>query len=464
MKGKKKYIQVGLGSRSEMYSEAIVQTFRNESELVGLCDNNIGRLQDRIIWAKLLGIEVPGYHADDYERMINETRPDTVIVTTPDCHHDQYICRAMEMGCDVITEKPMTIDERKCQRILDTQKKTGKNIKVTFNYRYSPPRTQVKDLLMQGVIGDVISVDFHWMLDRIHGADYFRRWHRNKSNSGGLMVHKATHHFDLVNWWLSTLPKSVFAIGDRKFYTPQMADRYGLANRGARCHGCVAEKRCGFGLPLAEIDELKKMYLVHEMHDGYYRDQCVFSEMIDIEDTVAAVVTYENGAKLSYSLNAFMPWEGYVVVFNGTKGRLEHKCEEEVYVSGDGTIPGRLKKEGTWIKIYPLFRPAYGVDVWGGAGGHGGADPIMLKDIFQPAEDADKYMRAADHRAGAWSILCGIAANRSIETGKLIFLENLINDLDRPEFPPMPSSQNPVDVEKLGGKSWYRGQEGELSG
>ena len=78
---------------------------------------------------------------------------------------------------------------------------------MTFNYRYSPPRTQVKDLLMSGVIGDILSVDFHWMLDTHHGADYFRRWHRNKQNSGGLMVHKATHHFDLVNWWLSSVPE-----------------------------------------------------------------------------------------------------------------------------------------------------------------------------------------------------------------------------------------------------------------
>ena len=60
---------------------------------------------------------------------------------------------------------------------------------------------------MSGVIGDVLSVDFHWMLDTHHGADYFRRWHRNKQNSGGLMVHKATHHFDLVNWWLSSVPE-----------------------------------------------------------------------------------------------------------------------------------------------------------------------------------------------------------------------------------------------------------------
>ena len=100
-----------------------------------------------------------------------------------------------------------------------------------------------------GAIGEVLSVDFHWMLNTHHGADYFRRWHSQKRFSGGLMVHKATHHFDLVNWWLSAVPTAVFAKGDRKFYTPETADRYGLRNRGDRvvdvfeqvCRGLVGK-------------------------------------------------------------------------------------------------------------------------------------------------------------------------------------------------------------------------------
>ena len=92
----------------------------------------------------------------------------------------------------------------KAQRIVDACKRNNRHVRVLFNYRYSPPRTQVKDLLMSGAIGDVMSVDFHWLLNTLHGADYFRRWHSHKEISGGLMIHKATHHFDLVNWWLGS--------------------------------------------------------------------------------------------------------------------------------------------------------------------------------------------------------------------------------------------------------------------
>jgi len=235
---KTRYAQVGVGGRSILYSEAILQTYPGNCELVGLCDNNAGRLAERAQWARERGVEAPTYDASAFDRMIAETRPDCVVVTTKDCYHDEYVCRAMELGCDAITEKPMTIDAARCQRIINTQKRTGKKCTVTFNYRYAPAKTQVKDLLMSGLIGDILSVDFHWVLDTVHGADYFRRWHRNKQNSGGLMVHKATHHFDLVNWWLSSVPAAVFAIGHRKFYTPQQALRYGLVNRAERCVEC----------------------------------------------------------------------------------------------------------------------------------------------------------------------------------------------------------------------------------
>jgi len=425
-----------------MYRNAIISDFKATAELTALCDCNEGRLRLSQAKAKQLGAEIKGYSAADFRKMIREQKPDCVIVTSKDNTHEKYICVAMEMGCDVITEKPMTIDEKKCRHILDTQKRTGQQCKVAFNYRYSPPRTQIKDLLMSGVIGEVLSVDFHWMLDIHHGADYFRRWHRNKKNSGGLMVHKATHHFDLLNWWLGTVPRRVFASGQRSFYVPNTAKRYGLTKRGERCRDCRSVAKCGFCLKLKDNENLRKMYLDCESFDGYFRDGCVFSSKIDIEDTMNVLVDYRNDVRLSYSLNAFSPWEGYVAMFNGTKGRLEHKCEENVYINADGTTPGALKKEGTWIKVYPHWRPAYEVEVWNAEGGHGGADPLMLKHIFDPGHCAkDKYLRAADQRAGAWSIMVGIAANHSMKHKRSFSIEELVGKIDMPDYPPMPTGK-----------------------
>jgi predicted dehydrogenase len=356
------------------------------------------------------------------------------------------------MGCDVITEKPMTIDEARCRRIIDTQRRTRKRCAVTFNYRYSPPRTQVKELLMSGVIGDVISVDFHWMLDTSHGADYFRRWHRNKANSGGLLVHKATHHFDLVNWWLSAVPVSVYAVGKRQFYTPEQAERYGLSRRAERCLDCPEAAGCAFYLDMRSKEGLRNLYLEPEKFDRYFRDQCVFSPEIDIEDTMHAIVTYDSRASMSYSLHAFMPWEGYVIVFNGSRGRLEHRCEETVYINGDGSVPGELIAEGTTIKIFPHFQPAYSVPIRQAVGGHGGGDSRLLLDVFGASSEKDPTLRAADQRAGAYSILTGVAANRSIRTGLPVLVSDLVPGLDRPDYPPMPSPKDPTPMPTAKGR------------
>jgi predicted dehydrogenase len=450
MSEKKRYVQVGLGGRHMMFRDAVIEQFSEQCELVGLCDANEGRLKlSQSEVRESIGKDVPGYSADRFDEMIAEQHPQTVIVTTMDRTHDEYICRALELGCDVITEKPMTTDAGKCQRIIETQKKTGKKVTVSFNYRYSPTRTQIKELLMSGVIGEILSLDFHWLLNVHHGADYFRRWHRNKENSGGLMVHKATHHFDLVNWWLSDVPETVYASGHRNYYLPSTADRLGLVNRAERCRDCEETSRCPFYLNLddeARNGRMHKLYLANEHYDGYFRDRCVFSDKIDIEDSMNLVVGYRGGAKMTYSLNAFCPSEGYNISFNGTKGRIEHKCQEKVYINSDGSVPGALVKEGTSTKIFPNWKPAYEVEIWTGTGGHGGGDKPLLVDLFDHDPPQDKYLRAADQRGGAWSILTGIAANKSMQTGSPVRVEDLVSGLEDPDYPPMPSTDAPIPI------------------
>ncbi|MFZ5893868.1 MAG: Gfo/Idh/MocA family protein [Myxococcota bacterium] len=442
---KKRYAMVGVGHRSYMYQEAIQRQFAEHCELVACADVNAGRLQLAQEFAKKAGRAEPRvYAANDFERMIAESKAETVIVTTVDGTHHDYISRAMLAGCDVITEKPMTTEAEKCQLILDTCKKTGKKCRVTFNYRYTPVRSQIKELLMSGLVGDVLSVDFQWVLDTRHGADYFRRWHSNKQNSGGLLVHKSTHHFDLVNWWLSAIPVRVSAIGKREFYTPAMAKRMGLAKPHVRCHTCEEKAKCSFELSLARDARLKSLYLDQEKYDGYFRDRCVFRSDIDIEDTMNVQVSYDSGATLSYSLNAFMPWEGYVVSFNGTKGRLEHKVEEAIVL--DASQPRAVKGDGTYLRVYPLRKAAYEIEPHTGSGGHGGGDPVMLRDLFAPGQPADKLLRAADERSGAYSILTGVAANRSIATQRPVDIAELVHGLGYPNYPKMPSRKAPVPM------------------
>jgi predicted dehydrogenase len=433
-----RYAIAGLGARSRTYQDALHDRAERGVSLVACLDSNPGRSALATQVARERGQAAPRlYSASELERMLAETQPHVLIVTTPDWTHDAYVSTALDRGVDVIVEKPMAVTAAGCQRVIDSVRSSGRRCRVAFNYRYSPVRAQLKEMLASGVIGEVRSVDFHWMLDTYHGADYFRRWHSYKRNSGGLLVHKATHHFDLVNWWLSALPVRVSARGQRQFYTPSTARRLGLRAMGERCHTCPERTTCPLVLDLAADADLQALYLDNEKHDGYLRDRCVFRPDIEIEDTMVAWVEYDTGALLSYSLNAFCSWEGYSIVFNGSHGRIEYREREKTPHSPLSEQRGALLEGGTSLVLHELRKPPVTLEPRRSAGSHGGGDRLMLQDLLDVG-GMDPLRRAADERSGAYSILVGIAANQSLETGRAVTIAELVSGLERPEYTSMP--------------------------
>lgn len=422
-----KYAIVGVGGRHAMFRRAITQTHADGNELVALCDVNETRLALSAGKIQSKGNGIATYEAAEFERMIAEQQPDTVIVTTPDYLHHEYIVAALKAGRNVMTEKPMTVDLQKLRAVLEAQQQSGKQLTVTFNYRYTPARTQLKDLLMSGVIGDITAVDFRWYLDRVHGADYFRRWHRYKEKSGGLLVHKSTHHFDLMNWWVASTPKTVSANGKRVFYTPEMAEELGLGGHGERCHECPLFDQCDYRLDLAGDPALRELYLDAEDDDGYLRDKCVFADDITIEDTMQVQVKYANDVFLNYTLCAYSPWEGLEIKFHGTKGELTHRHVEVHGVFGG--VRDKAQEDAMSTTLHLAGGLPEAVDVWAGHGDHGGADPVMLGYLFEPESmEPDRYNRASTHKEGAWSILTGIAANASIASGQTVDVDRMLAD------------------------------------
>ena len=434
----KNYCIVGAGSRGlSMFAQDLVGHYRDVARLTGLADINPGRVAHA---CRVLGSGVEGF--TDFDEMLDRVPCDVVIVTTKDATHDDFIVRAMRRGKDVITEKPMTTDAAKCRRILATERETGQNLRVTFNYRYAPYKTEVKRLLRSGIVGEIHSVEFRWFLDTVHGADYFRRWHRKKENSGGLLVHKATHHFDLINWWLDLEPESVAAMGSRHYYVPSRKPGH-----GKRCAECAIADSCEFYLDLGADPALRALYQENEHFDQYYRDGCVFSEEIDIEDTMSVLIRYPREIQVTYALTAATSFEGWQVAFNGSLGRLE-AFEPEHFVTeplsqnfaersqsairrsvdwrmaGEGASPN---VENLSIKFYPLFGGVQTFEVAHQSQGHGGGDRRLKDHLFRGVQE-DPLGHAAGSRAGAMSILVGVAANQSMVQGRFVRIDDLLHD------------------------------------
>ncbi|WP_285682103.1 Gfo/Idh/MocA family oxidoreductase [Actinoplanes sp. NBRC 103695] len=466
----RRYAVVGTGARAEMFIRALTRDHAGTSELVGLCDRNPLRIAAHDRWLSEAGHPgVPGYPAERLADMLAEQRVDTLVVTSMDREHARHIVTALEAGCDVLTEKPMTTDAAGARAVLDAQRRTGKRVAVTFNYRFNPVHEKVRTLLASGAVGEIGSVHFEWLLDVRHGADYFRRWHRDRANSGGLLVHKSGHHFDLVNWWLGARPESVFASGRLFFYGDEAGARHGYARDYQRAHGSPAAADDPFAIRLDDNDRLRALYLDAEPADGYLRDRNVFSPGVTIQDDMAVLVRYDTGATMTYHLTAYAPWEGYRLMVNGSKGRLELEVVESDHVSpaeasalkGAAVHGEAAAAEQGWVRLtlHPHWSPPQLVPLPGRAPrpgdahmcseqsepernasgdahmcseqsgdereGHGGADKRMLDVLLGAA--VDPLDRSATARDGALALLTGLAANRSMDTGGPVRVSELLD-------------------------------------
>lgn len=430
----RRYGVVGTGARAQLYISALAGDFADVAELVAWCELNPARMDhaDRLVHP---GAPPARYAPADLERMITEQGLSAVVITSPDWTHAEMTSRALRAGADVVLEKPLTTSASGARAIVSAVEETGRSLVLTFNYRYSPRNAALKEVLASGEVGEVTSAHFEWVLDTMHGADYFRRWHREKSLSAGLAVHKASHHFDLMNWWLADVPRWVFASGALKFYGAENARGRGLGPRPTR--GTVdPPSEDPFALDLRTDPTLRSLYWEAEKHDGYRRDRDVFAPGITIEDNLSVMVGYGRGAVLTYSLNAHSPWEGYRVTVNGTAGRAELEVVERsaVLPGPDGRVvvdasaeadPGDdSRRSGAWLTVQRHWQTAKAVPIPSEAGGHGGGDALMLAEVFRGA-GADRLGRQAGHVDGVASVAVGLAANESMATGRPVCIEEL---------------------------------------
>ncbi len=433
---RRRYAVVGTGHRAQMFVDAILGEHADVAELVAWCEPNPARIDyyDDVVTAAG-GTPPPRYLPADLEEMVAEQRVDRVVVTSPDHTHAELVSRSLLAGADVVVEKPLTIDAAGCRVIDDAVRRSGRKVVMTFNYRYSPRNSVLREVIADGVIGEVTSVHFEWALDTVHGADYFRRWHRRKDRSGGLLVHKASHHFDLVNWWIGDVPQRVYARGGLRFYGDSGAGRALAGPRPLR--GSDAPSGDPWSLDLRRDERLQRLYLDAERYDSYVRDQDVFAPGVTIEDNMAVLVDYARGAVLSYSLNAHAPWEGYRVTVNGTRGRAELEVVERGSVvldaqgeavldpsASDPQDADELRPRGQRLVVQRHWERPREVPIPMGHGSHGGGDAILLADVFRgPAEDP--LGRPAGYRDGVRAVAVGIAANESLRTGRPVDIAEL---------------------------------------
>ncbi|MBE6358950.1 MAG: Gfo/Idh/MocA family oxidoreductase [Lentisphaerae bacterium] len=419
---KKRYAVCGVSSRAiGMYIGPMLKNFGHCAELVGLLDIDPLRFKvckDQVPEAK----DVPEYLAADFEKMLAETKPDALLVVSMDCTHVDYIVAGLEHDLDVICEKPMTTNTEDSLRVLAAEEKSKGKVICTFNYRYNPVHRKLRELVLAGKVGRVTHVDLNWYIDIKHGSSYFHRWNRMRENSGSLSIHKSSHHFDLVNWWIDGVPEKVHAFGALNHYGPE--GEFNPSKKDGRdCTTCPELMKCKYEARWATRnssifvadDHINAFDGAEKKFTTYSPHMCMFDSKINIYDTFIANVKYKNGVLLNYSANFSTPYEGYHLAINGTRGRLETM---EFIGAGASQLP-KFHEGNQYIDYFPIFEGRERIDVAAGIGGHGGGDPLILEDIFIGEDPDRKYDILAKSVDGLRAIAIGDAVFKSIQDGEV---------------------------------------------
>ncbi|WP_329000764.1 Gfo/Idh/MocA family oxidoreductase [Kribbella sp. NBC_00709] len=394
------------------------------AEVVAIIDTDADRVAEFNQALQRLGrAPIPFFAQTQYDEMLATVGPDAVIVTSPDHTHEQYILGALRNDVDVITEKPMVSTAAAARAVLAAERKSAGTVQVSHNFRYPAAHREVKRLILAGTIGRATRVVMDYHVDLRHGASYFLRWNRRRELSGGLQVHKSSHHFDLLNWWIGSTPEEIFGYGASNYYGPSSPHRpageLSVDELRSKDPYFLAQQASGV-FPTDDGTARAGLFGLH-YPEQYPASQplYLYDAEIDIEDTYSAIARYPSGANLTYSVDFSSTWEGYRVSIGGTHGSIELRHGR--------TVDGTPLPDSDQITVAELFGPSRVVEVIAETGGHGGADPLMRHDLFAgPTPESIELGLMATSTEAAYAVAMGDGLTRSIATHQPVNLRDLL--------------------------------------
>ena len=410
---------IGLGSRGcECYGN-IMLGLKDKFEIVSLCDIKEDKLERS---KKLFEVEDSNCFLSD-EEFLKAKRADALIIATPDDCHVRHCKKALELGYDILLEKPLTDKKEECIDLLATQKKYGGKVVVCHVLRYASSFTKVDELINEGTIGRLVSIQAIEQVHYWHQAhSYVRGNWRKRSESTPMILAKCCHDLDLLQYYAKSRCKSVSSIGELSFFKEENAP----VGSASRCTKCKYMNTCPYSAKRIYIDMWKKEgcqentwpmnvislarplteeSLMKAIEEGPY-GRCVFRCDNDVVDNQSVQMEFENGVKATLTMMAFTGNAGRVYKFYGTIGEID--LDEE-----RGLI--HIKKFGedeVSLNINDLVTIN---------GGHGGGDDGLIKTWYEILVGNNTHYTSLE--ASIESHLMGIASEESrLSGGKLIYL------------------------------------------
>lgn len=343
---------------------------------------------------------------------------DAIIITTPDHVHYGPCMKALAMGYDVLLEKPMAQTEKECRDILALTKKTGAIVGLCHVLRYAPYFIKLKELIHNGSIGDLISIQHFEPIQHIHMAHSFVRgnWHNSKASTP-IILAKSCHDLDIMRWLVGKPSVRVAAFGNLKWFNKQNAP----AGSTARCHdGCAIESNCPYSAVKIYLRERTYTYvfdlpeqkeLVPDAIMNYLKTtnygRCVYRMDNDQCDHYVMSLLFEGGITASFNMEAFTGYHGRRTRVMGSMGDLTGDMDQFTHTDF------RTGKTTNWDSK-SLDEGIYKNH------GHGGGDYRLMQDWVQAVAQKDSSLLTSTIDASIESHLMGFAAEKSRKNKKII--------------------------------------------
>jgi predicted dehydrogenase len=392
-------ILIGAGHRGSIYADYAVKNPK-EMNIVAVADPNPYRSQKI---ARLHNIK-PRHCFIGWEEVLSKEKfADAVIIATPDQLHTAPCLKALELGYDVLLEKPIAPTEEECRQILAKTKETGRIVGVCHVLRYTPYFRELKELLDANMIGEVISIQHLEPIEYIHMShSYVRGNWRNGNVATPIILAKSCHDTDIIRWLVNKHSENIHCFGNLKWFKGTNAPE----GSTERCtDGCAVEDTCPYSALQIYYRDHKRLYVFDLPDDKAKWDKlimqglktsnygrCVYRMDNDQPDHLVVNILFDGGATAAFSMQAFVSYEGRRTRIMGALGDIDGDMETFTLTSF------RTGKKLTWSMKTDA---------------HGGGDHPMVRDWVQAVGQQNPALLSSTIDVSVESHIMAFAAERS---------------------------------------------------